>query len=253
MSNNQFHSSKRKEAVKRLAGDISQLDTSNLSGIIEDEEMLSLMVEEVLQGIDLARRYPSFYQKLLNNLDLRQAFLDVLESTEEEYPPIPWAEGREANLGFLAEFSGQPVIANIGDNWRISWRRTRDQLQAIFFPYKLAYRSNSGLSEDLWFGLLREEIELNGLLYAIALECTFSEESQNALTTFLNVAITNGMMSPQPPFPVQISLQWGTYSETLRITEEGRVRFPDIPIDKVFDDERKKIDTELSLTLESIS
>ena len=251
MSDNQFHSSKRQEAVKRLAADLGQLNTSDVSGTMEDEEMLSLMIEEARQGIDLAERYPSFYQKLLNNPDLRQDFLDILESTEEEDLPIPWAEGGDTNLSFLAEFSRQPVIAKLGDHWRISWQRNKDQLQAIFFPFKLAYRSDFTPSEDLWFGLLREEIEFDDLLYTIALECTFSEESQNAFAAFLNVAITIGTKAPQPPFPVQLSLQWGTYSETLRITEEGRARFPDIPIDKVFDDERKKIDTELSLTLEA--
>src|ERR1051325_4389457 len=107
MSEDQFHSSKRQKAVKKLADDLSQLNTASGSGIIEDEEMLSLIVEEANQGIDISKRYPSFYQKLLNNPDLRQAFLDILDSIEDEDSelPIPWAGGRDVDLSFLSKLS----------------------------------------------------------------------------------------------------------------------------------------------------
>ncbi len=255
MSESQFHSSKRQEAAKRLAEDISRLDTASGFGTLEDEEMLSLIVEEASQGIDISKRYPSFYQKLLSNPDLRQAFLDILESIEdeEENLPIPWAGGANPNLSFLADHFFQPVIARIGENWRIILQRKIDQLQSIFFPSELANRSDPTLSEDLWFVLLRGKVDVDGLLYTVALECTFSENGKDTLTPFLNVAITIGAVAKHPPFPIQSSLQWGTYKETISITEEGQVRFPDIPIDTVFDEERKNISSDLSLILESIA
>ncbi|HJR79147.1 MAG TPA: hypothetical protein VJ821_03675, partial [Anaerolineales bacterium] len=112
MSENQFRSSKRQEAAKRLADDLSQLDVASGSGTVEDEEMLALIIEEASQGIDIAKRYPAFYQRLLNFPDLRQAFLEILESIEEEAgaPAIPWADTEELDLSFLAVPASRPEI-----------------------------------------------------------------------------------------------------------------------------------------------
>jgi len=251
MSENTFHSSNRQESVKRLLDDLRQLNAASGSGTLEDEEMLSLIIEAVNQGIDISKRYPTFYQKLLNHSDLRQAFLDVVESIDEEGQdfPVAWTEGTDIDLNFLTEQSSQPVIARLQNHWMIRWQRTIDFLQAKFSPFQPAYRVDLTLSEDLWLILLREEIEIQDLLYTIVLECTFSEENEETLSPFLNVAVTIGGPTKQSPFPIQASLEWGTYKETLRINEEGRARFPDIPFQTIFDEEQKSITAELHLTL----
>ncbi len=115
MSEHRSHPSNRQESVKKLLDDLRQLNAASRSGTLEDEEMLSLIIEAVNQGIDISKRYPTFYQKLLNHSDLRQAFLDVLDSLEEEEQDlrIPWAEGTDTDLSFLSEQSSQPVIARL--------------------------------------------------------------------------------------------------------------------------------------------
>lgn len=252
MSENQFRSSKRQEAAKRLADDLSQLDVASGSGTTEDEEMLALIIEEASQGIDIAKRYPAFYRRLLNFPDLRQAFLEILESIEEEdgAPAIPWADKEELDFSFLAVPASWPEITKRGDNWSIRWQRTLDTLQTIFSPPDLAYRADAIFSEELWFTLLREEIAMEDLRYTVALECTFSEENEGALTPFLNIAVMVETRTKLPAFPLQTSLQWGTYKQTIQISGEGRAKFPDIPINTIYDEEHRKIIAELNLTLE---
>jgi hypothetical protein len=250
------HPIKKSDAVKRLADDLASLNQDMaLPESIGDEEMLSLIVEEANKGIDISSRYPTFYKKLLNHPDLLQAFLDVLDSIEDEEQnqPIPWADSTAVKLDFLAGSVTQPIIEWLGDIWKIHWRRTIDQLQAVFSHSELAYRSDPGASDDLWFILLRDEIALDGSLYSIALECTFSDEQQHALTPFLNVAVTVGSVTKRPAFPIRISLQWGTYMAAIQIGEEGRVKFPNIPLPAMFDKEYENVNAELNLTIEPIT
>jgi hypothetical protein len=49
-----------------------------------DEELLSLILDEALKGVDIAARFPNFFQKLLVNTELRKTFLDSLELLEAD-------------------------------------------------------------------------------------------------------------------------------------------------------------------------
>jgi hypothetical protein len=46
------------------------------------DEILSLLVDEALKGVDVKTRYPDGYQQLLDNHELRQIFLDSLVGLE---------------------------------------------------------------------------------------------------------------------------------------------------------------------------
>ncbi len=255
MSELPFHSSKRQEAAKRMAEDLRHFDTARGVGTTEDEEMISLLVEEAYKGIDISKRYPDLYQKLLGHPDLRQSFLDLLEAMDEEATalPIPWAEPEPVDLSFLDTESPQPQIEKLGDHWSIHWQRTIASLQDLFTPSELVYRSDPSLIEDPWFTLLREEISVEDLRYAIALECTFSGENEGALSSFLSIAVTVEQDAKQPPFPVQSSLQWGLYQQTIQIFEEGRSKFPDLPLSMIMDKDLRTLRSELYLTLEPLS
>ncbi len=247
---------KKSDAAKRLADDLARLDldVKALPEPIGDEEMLPLIIEEANKGIDISKRYPNFYKKLLNHPDLMRAFLNVLESMEdeEENQPIPWTTSSAVKLDFLVGSFSKPIFVRLGDAWKIGWQRTIEQLQAVFSASELAYRSDPSATEDLWFILLRDEVDLDGILYTVALECTFSDEQQHALAPFLNVAVTVGAVAKRPPFPIQISLQWGTYMATIQIDEEERAKFPDIPLPAVFDKEYENVNAELNLTIEPV-
>ena len=104
--------------------------------------------------------------------------------------------------------------------------------------------------DDPWLLLLQGETEVNEILYSVQLECTFSEITDNAFSTFLSVAITLGTAVSKPFFPINATLHWGEYTETLLITEQGRVKFPDIPFSTAYDEKQKLVKSELNLTLE---
>lgn len=241
------------KAVQKLAADLIEYDSKTKSWA--DDEMLSIIIEEAYRGIDISTRYPTFYQKLLKNANLRQAFTDILESLEKEDKNklIPLPKKPEIELDFLEKHPSKPVREIFDqDKWRINWLRTFEQLQEIFSPPKYVYRSDSDLIEDPWFTLLREEFEIGKSLYSITLDCTLSEKGDNALSPFLNLALTLGVAIDQPPFPIHARLRWGEYDEMINLTDEGRVRLPDIPINVAFDEEFNLLESELSFTLETI-
>lgn len=45
----------------------------------EDSEWLLLVAQDAIKGLDIGANYPAFFQKLITNANLRQAFLDELE------------------------------------------------------------------------------------------------------------------------------------------------------------------------------
>ncbi|MBK8987458.1 MAG: hypothetical protein IPM39_15505 [Chloroflexi bacterium] len=51
----------------------------------EDAEWLLIVVQAVLKGVDIGANYPAFFQKLITNQNLRQAFLDELQMRSNGY------------------------------------------------------------------------------------------------------------------------------------------------------------------------
>ncbi|PIE81984.1 MAG: hypothetical protein CSA11_02390 [Chloroflexi bacterium] len=45
----------------------------------EDKEWAIIVVRDTLRGLDIGSNYPAFFQKLITNPKLRQAFLDELD------------------------------------------------------------------------------------------------------------------------------------------------------------------------------
>ncbi len=254
MDTNQLDHGKNEKSRKKLAADLAGIDSDVLFISMKEHEMLSLMVDETLKGVDIKTRYPDFYQKLFSNAELRQVFLDALDSVEaekqSELSAFPSEE--KPNLVFLNKKPNQPGIQQLDkDRWQIILQTTIQQLQDIFSGGPaLAYRSDANLFDDSWFTLLRGEAELEGTSYAILLECGISKETEQALSASLNIAMTLETASASAQAPIHATLQWGKYSETLTIAAEGRTRFPDIPFSASFDQQDQKIISGLDLILE---
>ncbi len=257
MTNNRISSdsSNQSKAIRRLIRDLSDLDATSVSESEVGSDMLTLIIDKILDGEDISTRYPDLHQKILNNAELRQALIDALESIENErtHQNVSLPETTKGNLSFLAG-SGPLPILEISDEqkWRSTWRSTLEQIQSIFSPIELAYRADSAQVEDPWFTLLRDEIEASGNVYTVALDCTLSSQTDDGLAIFLNLAVTLGSTSDQPQFPLQASLHWGEYKENVLITEQGRTRFPDVPLSTVMDEGYRNIKSGLSLSLETI-
>ena len=83
----------------------------------EDMAMLSFMVSESYQGVDIAVRYPTFYKKLQTNQQLREHFWDALDLMEHSkagtLAPLPGPPRRD--LSFLHKAKTKPtVVQNAG-------------------------------------------------------------------------------------------------------------------------------------------
>jgi hypothetical protein len=250
---NLSRSGRMQSAVKRLADDLTDFDleTTGISGA--DDEMLSLMVDAALNGVDIVSRYPSFYRKLLSNAELRQAFIDTLESleTEKKESFVALPQPGEPSMAFLARLPLQPVIHVLNKNkWQIAWQRNIEQLHAIFFPSKLAIAREINLLENSWFTLLRDDINIEGSMYSVLLECGLSDEKESSLAAYINVAVTLESNTPGSQFPVSVTLKWGNYHETIQLNEQGRVRFPDIPFEVAFDEGLENTTSAMDLMLE---
>ena len=252
----QFSLIMQQKAFKKLTDDLAELDAKASSTLMVDSDMLSLVVSDALKGVDISNRYPAFYRKILNNDDLRQAFVDAVGSMENEKQsetavlPLPIIPA----LDFLSHPLQQPAIIKLGaDKWRTIWRQSIEQLQSKFSPPELAYRSDPSLFEDPWITLLRGDIEVAGSLYTVMLDCSLAEETDEALAVSFTLAVTLETPINLPQSPLEATLQWGVYNETLVISEEGRTRFPDIPLPTILDEEQQNVIAELSLTLEKTS
>jgi hypothetical protein len=244
---------RKSAALKKLAEHLAALDTRNDSILFMESDMVSLILSGTLNGENLPRQYPDFHRQLLGKPELRQAFLDALEAVEAERAgtmlPLP---DPETQLDFLARQPSAPVVQTLGENWRATLQRSLEQIQAVFSPPELAYRADP-MIEEPWFTLLREEITADEGTYTLALDCTLSDDLDNALAAYLTLAVTLNAPAVSARFPLRVNLQWGEYQESVWIAEERRARFPDITLVKIFDPALEELQAGLSLTLETAS
>lgn len=251
---NSLDSSRKPAALRTLIDQLASLDTGNEPALPKEVDMLSLLVSGALNGENIAQRYPLFYQRLLENAGLRQSFLDALESVEAERSGelLPVPGGTSARLDFLTHQTAA-TVTRIGEEkgWRITWQKTLEYLQAIFSPRELAYRADPAEAEDPWFTLLREEMTTDGRTYDVVLDCTLSGETDGALAAFLHLAVTFVEISDAAQFPLHASLEWGEYQERIQVLEEGRARFPDIPLSAIFDDQGAHLRSGFQLVIET--
>lgn len=238
------------KAGKKPASNLAGTATENLSFSLKENEMLSLLIDETLKGVDIKTQYSDSYRALLNNPELRQIFLDTLQSLEAQaenrLEPLP--VGAKLNLDFLRKKQPQKQPGE-QPIWKVSLQRTIQQLKDIFTPPQLDYRADANFYEENWFTLLREEVEIGGCSYSIWLECGISEETEQALSALLNIAMILETKAT-PASSLRATLCWGNYAETLTILGEGRARFRDIPFSDTFDQQSHEILSGINLLLE---
>lgn len=216
-----------------------------------DLEFLSLFIEDARHGVDVSRRYPGFYQILMVDPELRQAFLDILELMDEDTNqtlaslPLP---GR-ANLGFLLK--DQPAtFQSMEKNWKIHWMRTRQELQAIFFPPSLAYRHGTDFLSDEEFVIFQDDFGIGDFQYSVSIVCALAEDMEDVLTTCMIVGIAPEGYSSH--VPLRTVLAWGEYRESVLLGRQGRILLPPIPLTKILDENLETIVSDLELTIEAI-
>lgn len=219
----------------------------------EDFEFLSLFVEDAMNGVDVVRRYPAYYQKLLGNPNLRQAFLDIIQLMEDDLNQVMESlpEPTRGNLKFLFDTSKSVTEAGLLKGWQTDWIRSIQQLQDIFSPPQLAYRSSSGLIDEDKFVILSDDFKLTDLRYTIAIECALIEYPQTGLSTQLNIGISSDKEMIQSGISLKATLKWGNYRESVIFEQAGRILLPSIPLEMIFDSSLERITSDLLLTIEA--
>lgn len=213
----------------------------------EDFEFLSLFIEEALNGVDVARRYSNYYQKLLTNRDLRRSFLDIIQLMEDDllHTLETLSEPVRGNLQFLLEEK------QIETSWQFKWQRSLEQLQEIFSPPQLAYRAASDLGSGEEIRVFQDEFIIDdNLRYSINISCVLSELIENGLDIFLNIGISTKNKIVHSSRPIEITLNWGNYKETALITKDGRHPLPTIPLNFIFDNSIEHVTSALELTID---
>ena len=200
----------------------------------EDEEMLSLVLDDFEKGVDIRSRYPSFYEHLLDNPDLRDILLDILELLVDPGTVAPETMiDRLPNLDFLGLKSPQAVIEIRATGWQAVWRLTARTLTELFSPEPEALLRSGELLEDPWIVLIRNEIEVPTGSLLVNLEVTQNIHQPDILIAM--ISLFNRDSDAIPPPPVEASLVWKDYHQTVTLSAAGPDRFPDVSLQDVYD------------------
>lgn len=231
------------DGLQRLIEDLKKLNTSETPTSVHDQESLSLIVDEALKGVDIRKRYPAFYDRLLRSSALRAMFIEFVEALREtdSFIDEPAILVKPADLAFLHRSEEVKTIAE--PVWKVSLHRSAEQLMAAFFAPQLSFRGNAATDETP-ITLLRSEFLMQGATYSVMLQGRLHETRDDILQLSLNVAASDG------PFrPLQSTFEWGDFKSTALIGHEGDTHLPDLLLTSVFNQSLDKIEAELLLTL----
>lgn len=243
------------EEADQLLAHLSQSPQSSSTSDRENETLLSLAVDDALKGVDISIRYPAFFQQMLVDQDLRQAFLDTLEALEKHADdPIAISTVPQHTFDFLLASIVKPIVEYVSPaKWRLSWQATLDQIQHTFFTaaqFEPAYRSNDYL-EDNWVTLFRDEIEINQAQVNVVLEGVRLLAAPDMLQLQIAVGVTPdpGEMTERLP-DLTAHLTWGPYDHLVTVTQRGRATFPPLPLSLVWDETNLRVTSDLRLIVE---
>ena len=220
--------------------------------------MLSIVLSNALNGVDITTRYPAIFQKLLANDDMRKAFLEDLDMLEKSQTGglelLPEKPNR--NLHFLHTVPPtQTVERLVTGEWRITWVQVTEQLQHIFLSPTLSseaiYRDDANHLEETPFKLFHSNVDLNGESVTALLEALQPIANPDVLQLSLTVALRGDQDEENFLQTLVAQLQWGAYDEYTRVSQKGKSIFPDLPLSVILNQGKAEIGSNLRLTLES--
>jgi hypothetical protein len=222
-------------------------------------DMLSIIVNDALDGVDIVGRYPGFYRQMLAHPELHQAFVDALSVLEMDaagqLSPFPVAP----EFGFLQsaaapdsarDAASSTITLTAPHRWRIRWQQSLTHLQELLFPpgAQLAYRDATTYLEESSYQLLRSDVQIDDQPLEVLLEATLTPDAPDFLQLQLWIA---GEMDPQRRSKLQTSLEWGDYRATAPVDGYGHARFPPAHLDALLDAETQTFKSALDLVLET--
>lgn len=214
----------------------------------ENEAMFSLALDAALKGIDVSKRYPTFFRHLLSDPRARRDFLDALEilqkSEKGDLEPLSGPPGAE--LSFLEQRDDpRPTVEMTAPaQWQVTWQRAQDYLQSLFSSYFTApgYRESSSLLEDAHLVLIDDLVTVDDVEFTVLLGATRHVETPGSLTPSL-------MVTGEPDRSLWATLAWGAYQETIPVENNNLVTFPFVSLDAIAKEGDPSDVADLQLTL----
>lgn len=223
----------------------------------EDSIMLSLVISDALNGVNIAEKYPTFFLRMLENKALLADFLDTLnllrQTRSESLPVLPAEPSRD--LSFLRQ-RPQPEIKErrtSKEGWRVVLQQAIQQLENIFFtPPSLQPATRKGialpLDEEQWFTLFRQEVNIDNEQWTVLLEGKAADDLEVSLNLDISVLpIADDVVIPS----LIATIQWGDYQDRTMVGPRGRATFSPVPLDVVLDVNSDRIKAPLQVTVET--
>lgn len=202
----------------------------------EDDEMLSIVVNDALNGIDIMKKYPAFYAQMLIDGELRTAFLDTLEVLEQsragELPDYPGPA--TINLDFLRQVMSRPLIRKSAqEKLELIWKRTVEQLQNMFYIASLqpkeAYRSRALFLDTGPLNILNSHFEVDNQELEVRLDALQTITKPDTLDLMMTV-----FTAEENTRCFQATLTWGAYQASAEINQYGLAKFPSLKTNQIF-------------------
>lgn len=207
----------------------------------EDETMLAVIISAAYDGVDIARRYPAFFKRMLVDAELRAAFLDGLEAMDSgvnvaDVLPLPPSE----DLSFLNQNSRArrqraqtPAFAT--SHWRLSARDIADLFSFLLPGFPSAplvaepaatYRSGDDFLEDDTVTLLRGRVAGAHFELDVTLEATRPAAHPGELHLALWVVPVDEAARHSQDITLLAQIKWGEYDEQVEISGDGLYTLP---------------------------
>lgn len=221
----------------QLISDLSHYRTSPLTtSSEEDYEMLSIVVNDALMGIDVMKKYPAFYSQMLVDEELRTAFLDTLDLLEHSRAgDLPDYDGPETiNLDFLHQVMSRPIIRRSPkDKLELIWQRTVDQLQNLFYIASMqpeeVYRSSDLFLDSSPINILHSQVEIDDQELDIRLDVLHTITNLDNFELMMTIFSSEEMARR-----FRVTIDWGTYQESVLVNKYGLAKFPPVETNQIF-------------------
>lgn len=224
-----------------------------------DEIMISLVISDALEGVDISERYPDFYHRMLQNPKLFQTFLEAIEVLEGEYEDtLESVPSLSLSVPQKRPLDGEPIVEPLGPGaWIARWQQGAAQLASIFKNIILmpqpGFRSGWSMLEESSASLIRSKVTIENTNLGVQLTASWADDP-DSLNLQLMVALLNEV-EETAEFEVSslvAAINWGAYHQRMAVNEFGKAVFPPMPIAAVTDETGQEINTELKLMLQPI-
>jgi hypothetical protein len=204
----------------------------------EDDAMLAMIAQDALQGVDISRKYPSAYRRILSSERIQEAFLDLLEALEfGARPELPMMPAPKLDFLQTAVTTPQLTLTPTSTGWQVTWKLRADYLSSHLTQLHQHTPNNNPVT------LLNETTPVDGQLWHFLLTGTPQPHSPTHWLLALTVDI--------PPSAPQLEARilWGNYDATLTIPHQESSPFPPIDHTPLFDPSTKTTHSDLYLLL----